>query len=239
MSYAKSDMVADYSRSFSRLNPGGLSHNSYTSARAYYIAEILQILPKDKTAAIVDVGTGYGYLLRYLLEIGYKNVGGIDESPLLLQAVKKKLGDKLVFLKHEDAKVFLSKNKSQFDLITLFDVVEHFPLEGAKNLMMLTARALKPGGMVIIRTPNMANILGTYSRYIDLTHYHCYTEFSLTELLLQAGFNKVTLQPPCWQQRSRRIKKFINDWFHEKLYRLHDRVMPACFDKNIVMWAKK
>jgi hypothetical protein len=44
--------------------------------------------------------------------------------------------------------------------------------------------------MVVVRVPNMANILSNYSRYIDVTHIRGYTEWSLFQLLDTSGFHQ-------------------------------------------------
>lgn len=232
--------TTDYETHLSRMTPDATSESAYLSAFNYYEAEIKQILPESRAIKIVDIGSGYGHLSRYLLELGYQNIGCVDTSKKLLEVVKNYLGDSLDFFANEDGCDFLSNNVEQFDLITFIDVIEHFSLTDAKKITEAAFNALRPGGRVIIRTPNMANILGMYSRHLDLTHYHGYTEYSLKQLLENAGFKKVEINIPDWSHNSQRaIMKRINDYLHRKLFSLHDRVQPKCFDKNIIVWADK
>ena len=98
------------------------------------------------------------------------------------------------------------------------------------------------GGILIIRTPNMANILGIYSKYIDITHYYCYTQYSLTQILDEAGFDddSINVWEPKWEVGSMQYEnKLENDEFHKKLFALHGRVQPLTFDKNLLMSASK
>jgi SAM-dependent methyltransferase len=200
----KENTEIDYSEHFNVLNPGGTNESTYLACRYYYEAEVKALLPEDKSAKIVDIGSGYGHLLRYLKELGYLHIGAVDSSEKLIQEVKSYL------------------------------------LEDAKKLARAVRESLKDGGRVVIRTPNMANILGMYSRYMDLTHYHGYTELSLRQLLREAGFSTIELHFPDWSSYPERVKnQQENIEIHKKLFRLHDRVEPKCFDKNIIMWARK
>lgn len=222
------------------MNPSGISESAYLSAFNYYEAEIKKILPESRSIKIVDIGSGYGHLLRYLLELGYKNIGCVDIDSELLLSVKNHFGNSLDFYANQDACDFLSNNTGQFDLITFIDVIEHFSLTDAQKLMKVAFNALRPGGRVIIRTPNMANILGTYSRYMDLTHYHGYTEYSLMQLLESAGFKKIELSLADWSFDSHRERiQRVNAYLHKKIFLMHDRVQPKCFDKNVIIWANK
>jgi 2-polyprenyl-3-methyl-5-hydroxy-6-metoxy-1,4-benzoquinol methylase len=236
----KENTEIDYSEHFNVLNPGGTNESTYLACRYYYEAEVKALLPEDKSAKIVDIGSGYGHLLRYLKELGYLHIGAVDSSEKLIQEVKSYLGSGLDFACRADAIQFLCQLPTRFDFITLFDVLEHFTLEDAKKLARAVRESLKDGGRVVIRTPNMANILGMYSRYMDLTHYHGYTELSLRQLLREAGFSTIELHFPDWSSYPERVKnQQENIEIHKKLFRLHDRVEPKCFDKNIIMWARK
>ena len=49
-------------------------------------------------------------------------------------------------------------------------------------------QALAEGGTVVVRVPNMSNVLASFGRYGDATHVTGYTEYSLMQVLDQAGF---------------------------------------------------
>lgn len=233
-------IAIDYESHFRRMNPNINTESAYLSTFNYYEAELGQILPRSRTIRVVDIGSGYGHFLRYMLELGYKDIGCVDTSTQLLEYIKKQFGSSLTFARNEDALRFLANSPEGFDLVTLIDVIEHFPLTDAQKIIEAGFGALRPGGQVIIRTPNMANILGIYSRYMDLTHHHGYTEYSMAQLLENAGFINVTVHMPDWSRHPKlAIRTRINNYLHGKLYSLHDRVRPKCFDKNLVMHAEK
>lgn len=230
----------DYADHLKRVNPDATHETAYKASILYYEKELKPLLPRNRESRIVDIGMGYGHLLRYLLDNGYLYVGGIDSSPQLVKLVREYLHGGPDFIELVQAFEFLMNNKEMFDVITIYDVIEHIPLDEIEQTVCAIHNALKQGGRVIIRTPNMANILGTYSRYMDITHVHGFTEFSLQQLLQNAGFRKPVLHIPQLFGNERQIasKKFSRI-IHRILFRWQDRVVPRCFDKNLLMYAEK
>lgn len=229
----------NYFQHLQTMNPCNLER-TYEASLFYYKAEILPNLPPDKGSNILDVGSGFGHLLRFILDSGYCSVGGVELDPQLYEVSKQYIGHRTKFLVHDDARSFLSNNKKTFDAIMALDVIEHFTLEEAMELAQLVCQALKPGGFALFRTPNMANVLGIYSRYLDLTHQTGFTEYSLQQLLLQSGFASTHLHLPAWDVSHPLTAKLAESRdFHIRLYSLQDRATPTCFEKNLVMIGRK
>jgi hypothetical protein len=85
----------------------------------------------------------------------------------------------------------------------------------------------------------MANVLGNYSRYADLTHQAGYTETSLRQLLLSAGFARAdVVRPKFGWLHQQTVRLFLTNLAHRLLFAAHG--MPPCerFDPNIVMCAR-
>jgi len=235
-------MKADYINHYSQLNNTKDYIRSYTYAKEYYDAELQQIFKyANKTEPALDIGSGYGYLAQYLYDNGFKSVDCVDTSKGLLDVISTwvKPAPKL---HHQDGLKFLKTTKTKYGVITMFDLFEHFPAEQATDLARAAFDSLTDDGILIIRTPNMANVLGIYSKYIDITHYQCYTQFSLSQVLLDAGFDPQLIQiwEPQWKIGSAQYSaKQENDEFHRKLFQLQDRATPKTFDKNLLMSAHK
>jgi 2-polyprenyl-3-methyl-5-hydroxy-6-metoxy-1,4-benzoquinol methylase len=231
---------ATYYAHFKTMNPKEATDNAYQGCLFYYNAELLPLLPADKGVRVLDVGSGFGYLLKFLVDHGYRRVGGVEIDETLYKISQKYVGHQVEFIIHEDALLYLEKNRSKFDMITCFDLIEHFTLSDALALTIRIQRSLKDGGIAVFRTPNMANILGIYSRYMDLTHQTGFTEYSLTQLLMQADFSEVQLHLPHWDDThplTPRLRESAA--FHRTLFASQDRVTPKCFEKNLIMWARK
>lgn len=240
-------MTQDYIEHHKKMNSTQNRLQGYLGAKPYYDAELSQILQYvNKNLPIVEIGSGFGYLAKYLTEYnayggGFKDISCVDTSKGLLEEIKSWINP-CPNLYNEDGLEFLKKHKNKYGLIIMYDVFEHFPLEKAVELAKACYDALNEEGMLVIRTPNMANILGIYSKYIDVTHYYCYTQYSLTQILNEAGFkdNAINVWEPKWKIGSMHYKnKIKNDEIHKKLFVLHDRVQPSTFDKNLLMSASK
>ena len=230
----------NYYEHFKKMNPAGAHDETYSASLFYYKAELTALLPPDKMASILDVGAGFGHLMRFFLDNGYSKVGGVEIDRRLFEDCKAYIGDRADFLVQGDAIPFLLESNSSFDFISAYDIIEHFTMEEAIRLSQAIHEALRPGGVAVFRTPNMANVLGIYSRYIDITHQTGFTEFSLSQLLFQAGFSHVELKLPNWDPMHPLTPKLKeSEAFHRQLFSLQDRATPKCFEKNIVVLARK
>lgn len=155
---------------------------------AHYDYKIYPIINRyNKSARILELGCGPGYLLRYLKTKGFNNCLGIDISPEQIE-IAKSSGFELLL---GDAIQFLKSNQNAFDIIFAFDFIEHFTKDELIELTKLIYKNLNLGGALIIRTPNGQGIFSGTIIYGDLTHQTIFTPNSLIQLLSQAGFNKV------------------------------------------------
>ena len=78
----------------------------------------------------------------------------------------------------------------QFDVICLFQVLDHIPHPGA--LLGECFNMLKPGGFVLCINHNIeamsARLLGDRSPIIDIEHTYLYSPTTIVRLLTQHGF---------------------------------------------------
>lgn len=226
----------DYAAHLLRVNQDGLSDDAWRAAASYYRAELQPLLPPDRDAAICEVGFGLGHLLRWLHEQGYRDLCAADRDPDLCRLAAQRLPGARVHC--TDATAFLRQHPGRFDLLLAYDLLEHFDLPAAAEFAAAARAALRPGGTAVFRTPNMANVLGGYSRFMDLTHRTGFTEQSLRQLLLQAGFLAVDLVQPDWRHDPTMAERLQRSRaFHRELFALQDRSTPRCFDKNLVVAA--
>lgn len=229
----------DYAGHLSRMNPGRTAESTYLASRRYSRRELVPLLPADRDGPVVEIGSGFGHLLRFLLERGYRDVTGVDRSAELLAAVATSLPAGLVDLVHADGADYLAAQAQRtLSAVILFDFIEHVETAQLAPLLESARLALRPGGRVILRTPNMASLLGQYSRYMDRTHLQGFTEHSLVQLLEQVGFGAASVAVPVLTLSRSDWPDHVNRWLHRRLYRLQDRVMPKSFDKNVLVWAE-
>lgn len=147
--------------------------------------------PADKTANLLDIGVGRGEMLKYFKDLGYTNYLGIDISQDCVTFCQS-LGLNCILVR--DATEFLLQYINHFDLITIIDVLEHFPKESTIPFLKAVYSSLKPGGVAIIQVPNLAAPEGYLHHFNDFTHYVGYNEHSLRQVLIACGFKDIRFQ---------------------------------------------
>lgn len=148
----------------------------------YNFGRYLAELPEG--SSVLDVGCGIGHCLYWLSKEGY-DVTGIDTSEEQIQEAKTVLEGE-VTLKVADVFTFLRSGDRGYHAIIGGDFIEHLTRPEALEFVELARKALKPGGLLILRTPN-ATCPSAGSFYDDLTHERLYTALSLRQLLRTGG----------------------------------------------------
>jgi SAM-dependent methyltransferase len=160
----------------------------FRSFAAYYRANYLGRLPRDKNASILVVSCGPGYLVNVLREQGYTNVLGIDSDPVKVDHAKRH------GLPCETARAFefLAGRTSAYDVIIPEQELNHLTLDETIDFLRLARSALRPGGAVIVYAMNGANpLVGSENLSHNIDHFYNVTEYSLQQILELAGFRDV------------------------------------------------
>ncbi|MDP3732561.1 MAG: class I SAM-dependent methyltransferase [Candidatus Omnitrophota bacterium] len=152
-----------------------------------------EFLPLDKEAGILDIGCGMGQFIAYLRKNGYRSVSGIDVGQEAVDYCRKKGIDNV--LKIDSLADFLSKNIEKFDLIILKSVIAHLPRRELISILSAARSSLKHGGRLVVETFNASVWTGVFMRYNDFTHRNAFTENSLRQVLLLAGFTEIEISP--------------------------------------------
>ncbi len=144
-------------------------------------------LPADPDAPILDVACGGGRLLQFFRDGGYRDVHGVDVSPEQV-ALARQVTHNVV---QADVLDYLAGQPARFDLITGLDIVEHFGKGETLRFLDLCYAALRPGGRLVLQTPNAESPWGTHHRYNDLTHELGFNPNALSRLLAMVGFETI------------------------------------------------
>lgn len=144
-------------------------------------------LPESRDAAIADVACGPGWLLRFFARRGYGHVAGVDRSAEQVALARSHAPG----VECGDVVDFLRKRSGCFDLVTGIDIVEHFTKDEALDFLDACYGALRPGGRLVLQTPNADSPFVGAVRYGDFTHETCFTPTLLRQLLELAGFAEV------------------------------------------------
>lgn len=129
------------------------------------IIEPLKIL--QPRPATLDMGCGRGEWLELLSENGF-SAAGVDSADTVCDFCREQGLD----VRKADALECLGTvPDASLAMITGFHLAEHLAYETLRSLMREARRALMPGGILILETPNPENLaVGSCSFYTDPTH---------------------------------------------------------------------
>jgi len=144
-------------------------------------------LPKSPDADIIDLACGGGKLLHFLKDQGYRNIHGVDISPEQVELSRQIAPD----VTRANILDYLEGRREVFDVMIGLDIIEHFSKDEAFSFLDKCFAALKPGGRLILQTPNADSPWGTVHRYGDFTHEICFNPNSLARILDLCGFRNV------------------------------------------------
>ena len=157
----------------------------------FFNANYLKFLPLNKTARILDIGSGLGHFLAYVISNNYNNFLGVDISKEQIDHCRKHVTKKVQLI--DSISAFLKENKNSFDFILMNDVIEHIERDKILDTLSLILASLNKNGVVVIRTVNLKNRWGMAVRYMDFTHTTGFTQESIRQVMLTAGFKNILL----------------------------------------------
>lgn len=207
-------------------------------------------LPEARDTPILDLGCGFGGWLSRLAATGYTDLTGVDADAGMARVAAEGAGSR-ARIECADGMEWLRGHPGAYGLIMLYDVLEHVAPEDVVSLLTAGNRALRPGGALVVRTPNMQALGAGYGRYIDLTHRTGFTEPSLRQAFNLAGFPEPQFLPdpvePWWEGwrpwapwRGLRLRSTLNRMLHQAVFGLRDqRPRPTRFAIDLQAWATR
>lgn len=211
---------------------------SFALQERYFRKNYLPHLPQRRDARIVDLGCGLGHFLFFLQRAGYANILGVDVGRQCIEFCQSR-GFPVV---EEEIASHLDQHPERADAFILNDVLEHQTKDQMWVLLELMRERLVPGGVALIKVPNVAHpLLGASSRYLDITHELGFTENSLEQVLLMAGFADVRVFGPDIYVTTNplvnvtaRATAGLLDRLFSFLFKFYGRTETTIFRKNIV-----
>ncbi|HEX3127979.1 MAG TPA: class I SAM-dependent methyltransferase [Thermoanaerobaculia bacterium] len=142
----------------------------------------------SKVAPVLDIGCGRGEALALLRDHGIP-ARGIDSSARMVALCRER------GLEAEEGDAFAALAalpEGSLGGVVSFHVIEHLPAALLDRLVRLAYRALKPGGVLILETPNpLSMLVAARSFWLDPTHQRPVHPESLKLMYELAGFDPV------------------------------------------------
>jgi 2-polyprenyl-3-methyl-5-hydroxy-6-metoxy-1,4-benzoquinol methylase len=137
-----------YDEIWAQLSTSGYQAQQHLKNRIFAITEFLTSLNLDNPE-ILEIGCGFGVLSRELSRFG--TTTGMDLSPKGI-AIAQRLNPELAFFSG-DALTYEFRENS-YDIVISSEVIEHIPKESHQHFINVIAKILRPGGFLILTTPN-------------------------------------------------------------------------------------
>jgi SAM-dependent methyltransferase len=146
--------------------------------RSIFFDLLDHLLPRDGPVSSLDVGCGYGGMLRELERYGPAH--GVDNFPEAVERCKQRGLERVRMA----SAYSLPDPDEHFDLLAFFDCIEH--LDDDLAALRESHRVLRPGGHVVVTVPAY-NLL--YANNDRLAHHkRRYTRRELRSKLEATGF---------------------------------------------------
>jgi SAM-dependent methyltransferase len=140
---------------------------------------------------ILDLGCGRGEWLELLRDRGIA-ARGVESNRVLITAARRRDFD---VVEADAVRHLRALPEESLKAVTAFHLVEHVSLEQLVDLLSEIRRTLKPGGLVILETPNPKNlVVSACNFYSDPTHQRPLFPESLEFILNHLGFKDTRIQ---------------------------------------------
>ncbi len=154
--------------------------------------KIIEGFWRIKPGKILDIGTAGGSFLHAARQKGW-DVYGCEPNRWLCNWSKKHYG-----IDVNPGTIFQQKyNDGFFDVVTLWDVLEHTP--DPKKVLQECRRILKPKGLLVVNYPDMgswiAKMMGRKWVFLLSVHLYYFTRQTMAKMLKDCGFLVLKIKP--------------------------------------------
>lgn len=180
----------DKQKEFYRSMPRKNNRKSFELICSKRLKKIESFFIHPSHLKILDIGCAFGTFVETAEKMGWE-AHGVELSKHIASFAKNKMHLKVFNGTLEKARY----QKEFFDVITMFDVIEHVP--DPKKTLMECNRILKNQGLIVIQTPAVDSlysmIKGKHWDYFGLQHLNYFSTKSMEKILEAAGFKIIKI----------------------------------------------
>jgi 2-polyprenyl-3-methyl-5-hydroxy-6-metoxy-1,4-benzoquinol methylase len=139
---------------------------------------------------VLDIGCGRGEFLEILAREGI-GARGVDIDPAMVERCL----EKGLNVERRDALVELEGSEpATLDGVFAAQLIEHLDAPSVVRLVRSAFAALRPGGVLLVESPNPRSLVALAAFYVDLTHVRPYDAETIRWLVEETGFEHVELE---------------------------------------------
>ena len=140
---------------------------------------------------VADLGCGRGELLELLKEKGLAAIGIDNNEAAVIRGKKAGLN-----MECKDLFQYLREAKEgSLAVVTAMHVIEHLTPSEQGEFLALSLKALKPGGLIAMETPNIMNLhVASCDFYSDITHVRPVHPVALRNRMKQMGYKDIDIR---------------------------------------------
>jgi 2-polyprenyl-3-methyl-5-hydroxy-6-metoxy-1,4-benzoquinol methylase len=143
---------------------------------------VLAQLPERPGQSLLDIGCFAGTFLSLADDKRFARQVGVDVLPAQIDYASSNYGAPHREFRYLKSITALSGVAEQFDCVTLIEVIEHLTPAEIEALFGHLARLLKPGGKLVVTTPNYASAWPVIERLLNRFGDVNYAEQHITRL---------------------------------------------------------
>lgn len=204
-----------------------------TRHESAYFLKLMKLVKLKPLSRALEIGFGNGSFLGFARNQGL-DIDGVELIPELVNLAKEN-GYK-AHCSIDDIK------KDEYDLIVMFDVLEHIDSDLIINELIKLKDLLATNGKILIRTPNGASPFGLANQHGDITHITVVTESKVAYWAKESGLRLTSTHidpfPFIWKHKltkaPSKILKFLTYKSFEKLIRFISPQSKGILSSNIL-----
>lgn len=151
-----------------------------------YMNYVDPLFAEEEDFSAVDLGSGRGEWLDLLSKKGVPFLTAVEPNGGMAEAI---VGADIIIASSDALSHLKAAPERSVSLISAFHLVEHLENGYLIRLLAEAHRVLRPGGLLILETPNPENLtVASHSFWLDPTHVRPIPCGLLSFLVTQAGF---------------------------------------------------